>query len=136
MSEVDWKTEALNPKWWLIVNAIGHTIIGVLLPMDPDNDNELMVAGVFLVITVYMLYAAFLTTGRAQARLAAVIAGPIWVWFVVCIALGLDITYTTDAATQSFELSANVPPLMFWGMTALSGLLHGNFHNLMSSEEA
>ena len=123
---MDYKAEVLNPKWLLIINAICHTVIGVLLPLDPDNDNELMVAGVMLVITVYMLYAAFLTAGRAQARLAAVIAGPIWVWFVTCIALGLEITYTTDAATQSFDLADNVPPLIFWGMTALTGVLGWN----------
>ena len=126
---MDYKKEALNPKWWLILNALGHTFIGTLLPMDPDNDNELMITGVMLVITVYMLYAAFLTTGRAQARLAAVIAGPIWVWFVVCIALGLEITYTTDAATQSFDFADNVPPLIFWGMTALTGVLGWNMED-------
>ena len=122
---MDYKKEALNPKWWLILNALGHTFIGTLLPMDPDNDNELMISGVFLVITVYMLYAAFLTTGRAQARLAAVIAGPIWVWFVVCIALGLEITYTTDGP-YTFDFADNVPPLIFWGMTALTGVLGWN----------
>ena len=126
---MDYKKEALNPKWGLILNALGHTFIGTLLPMDPDNDNELMITGVMLVITVYMLYAAFLTAGRAQARLAAVIAGPIWVWFVVCIALGLEITYTTDAATQSFDFADNVPPLIFWGMTALTGVLGWNMED-------
>ena len=129
MSELDYMKEAMNPKRWLIVNALGHTFIGVLMPMDPDNDNELMIAGVMLVITVYMLYAAFLTTGRAQARLAAVIAGPIWVWFVVCIALGLEITYTTDAAAGSFDFADNVPPLIFWGMTALTGVLGWNMED-------
>ena len=126
---MDYKAEVLNPKWWLIINAIGHTVIGVLLPLDPDNDNELMVAGVMLVITVYMLYAAFLTAGRAQARLAAVIAGPIWVWFVVCIVLGLEITYTTDVATGSFDFADNVPPLIFWGITALTGVLGWNMED-------
>ena len=129
MSDLDSRAEVLNPKWWLIINAIGHTVIGVLLPLDPDNDNELMVAGVMLVITVYMLYAAFLTAGRALARIAAVIAGPIWVWFVMCIALGLEITYTTDAAPQSFDLADNVPPLIFWGMTALTGVLGWNMED-------
>ena len=122
---MDYMKEAMNPKWWLILNALGHTFIGTLLPMDPDNDNELMISGVMLVITVYMLYAAFLTTGRAQARLAAVIAGPIWVWFVVCIALGLEITYTTDGP-YTFDFADNVPPLIFWGMTALTGVLGWN----------
>ena len=128
MSELDYKKEALNPKWWLILNALGHTFIGTLLPMDPDNDNELLISGVMLVITVYMLYAAFLTTGRAQARLAAVIAGPIWVWFVVCIALGLEITYTTDGP-YTFDFADNVPPLIFWGMTALTGVLGWNMED-------
>ena len=126
---MDLKTELLNPKWWLVITALIHTVVGVLMELDPDNDNELMVAGVFLVITVYMLYAAFLTTGRAQARLAAVIAGPIWVWFVVCIALGLEITYTTDAATGSFDFADNVPPLVFWGITALTGVLGWNMED-------
>ena len=131
MSELDYKAEVLNPKWWLIINAIGHAVIGVLLQMDPDNDVELTIAGVFLVIAVYMLYAAFMTTGRAQARLAAVIAGPFWVWLVMCIALGVEITYADGTATEMlvFELSDNVPPLIFWGMTALTGVLGWNMED-------
>ena len=42
MSDLDYGKEALNPKWWLILNALGHTFIGVLLPMDPDNDLSLI----------------------------------------------------------------------------------------------
>jgi hypothetical protein len=125
MSEVDWKTEALNPKWWLIILALGHTFMGVLLPMDPDNDNELMVNGIFLVITVYMLYAIFLNEGQSQARLAAVIAGPVWVWFVICMALELDVTYSTEPVNWGFS-SDFVPPMMLWGMTALTGVLGWN----------
>ena len=52
MSELDYKAEVLNPKWWLIINAIGHAVIGVLLQMDPDNDVELTIAGVFLVLSL------------------------------------------------------------------------------------
>ena len=125
MSEVDWKTEALNPKWWLIILALGHTFMGTLLPMDPDNDNELMVSGIFLVTSVYMLYAIFLNEGQAQARLAAVIAGPVWVWFVICMALELEITYTTEPITWGFS-SDFVPPMILWGMTALTGVLGWN----------
>ena len=121
---MDFKKELQNPKWWLIITALVHTFVGVLLQMDPDNDNELMVAGIFLIIPVIMFYAAFMTDGRDRARLAAVIAGPIFVWFVLCIALGLEITYTTDAF--SWELSDNVPPLVIWGMTALTGVLGWN----------
>ena len=122
---MDLKTEALKPKWWLVITAVVHTVLGVLMELDPDTDNELMVAGIMLIIPVYMLYAAFMNEGRAQARLAAVIAGPIFVWFVLCIILGLQITYaTTD---YSFEFSGEViPPLVFWGMTALTGILGWN----------
>ena len=121
---MDFKKELQNPKWWLIITALVHTFVGVLFQMDPDNDNELMVAGIFLIIPVIMFYAAFMTEGQDRARLTAVVAGPIFVWFVLCIALGLEITYTTDAV--SWELSDNVPPLVFWGMTALTGVLGWN----------
>ena len=124
VNNMDFKKELQNPKWWLIITALVHTFVGVLFQMDPDNDNELMVAGIFLIIPVIMFYAAFMTEGRDRARLAAVVAGPIFVWFVLCIALGLEITYTTDAF--SWELSDNVPPLVFWGMTALTGVLGWN----------
>ena len=93
--------------------------------MDPDNDNEMMVAGIFLIISVYMLYAILLNEGQAQARLAAVIAGPIWVWFIVCAALELEVTYATE--NVNWELSADLaPPLILWGMTALTGVLGWN----------
>jgi len=124
VNNMDFKKELQNPKWWLIITALVHTFVGVLFQMDPDNDNELMINGIFLIIPVIMFYAAFMTEGRDRARLAAVVAGPIFVWFVLCIALGLEITYTTDAV--SWELSDNVPPLVFWGMTALTGVLGWN----------
>jgi hypothetical protein len=122
---MDLKTELLNPKWWLVITALIHTVVGVLMELDPDNDNELMIAGIMLTIPVYMLYAAFMNEGRAQARLAAVIAGPIFVWFVLCAILGLEITYPTTDYT--FDLSGEIiPPLVFWGMTALMGVLGWN----------
>ena len=37
MSELDYKKEALTPKWWLILNALGHTFIGTLLPLAPAD---------------------------------------------------------------------------------------------------
>ena len=85
----------------------------------------MMVAGIMLIISVYILYAAFMTEGQAQARLAVVIAGPIDVWFLICAGLELDVTHATDPVP--WELStALVPPLFFWGMTALTGVLAWN----------
>ena len=128
MSELDMKAEALNPKWWLIITAIVHTTVGVFSQLDRDNDNELMVAGIFLIITVYLLYAALMTSGRAQARLTAVLAGPIWVWFIVCAGLELDVTYATE--NVDWELGPHLaPPLIVWGMTALTGVLGWNMED-------
>ena len=125
---MDMKAEALNPKWWLIITAIVHTIVGVFSQLDPDNDNELMVAGIFLIITVYLLYAALMTSGRAQARLTAVLAGPIWVWFIVCAGLELDVTYATE--NVDWELGPEMaPPLILWGVTALTGVLSWNMED-------
>ena len=30
--------------------------------------------------------------GEEQARLAVVLAGPVWIWFVICISQGLEYT--------------------------------------------
>jgi len=55
------------------------------------------------------------------------------VWFVLCALLGLQITYATTDYT--FELSGEiVPPLVFWGMTALTGVLGWNMDDEAPAE--
>ena len=117
MSEMDAKM-ILSPKIWLLIVLVLHTVVGVIEQTDFSVDSEAERAGIFLVISAYLAYAAFLTSGQEQARLAAVLAGPIWVWFVVCTALGLD----------GWEEIA-VPPLFIWGMLALSGLMNWNMED-------
>ena len=73
----------LNPKVWLIITGFVHAIMGVLFELDMENETQVVVAGFFLLTTFTMLYAAFFTEGEQQARLATVIAGPIWVWFII-----------------------------------------------------
>ena len=86
-----------------------------------------------LLTSVTMLYVAFFIEGEDQARLTAVIAGPAWVWFVIACAMGLSWQIgTSDVMEMTF--AENIPPLLIWGLTALSGVLHGNFQNLLSSE--
>ena len=108
----------LSPKIWLLIVLVLHTAVGVIAQTDFSVDAEAERAGVFLAISAYLAYAAFLTSGQEQARLAAVLAGPIWVWFVVCTALGLE----------GWEEIA-VPPMFIWGMLALSGLMNWNMEN-------
>ena len=118
----------LNPKIWLIITGLVHAIMGVLFELDMGIETQVVVAGWFLLTTFTMLYAAFFTEGVQQARLATVIAGPVWVWFIICIAQGYTLDY--EGETWTFELGTSVPPLFFWGMTALSGIIHGNFQEL------
>ena len=118
----------LNPKVWLIITGLVHAIMGVLFELDMENETQVVVAGFLLLTTFTMLYAAFFTEGVQQARLATVIAGPVWVWFIICIAQGYTIDY--EGETWTFELGTSAPPLFIWGMTALSGIIHGNFQEL------
>ena len=117
-------------KVWLILTAFIHTFVGMLSTYDSSNDNETMILGIMLIIPVYMLYAAFMTEGQAQARLAAVFAGPIVVWFLVCAAMGLEPICYRERRMEI--LSELIPPLLFWGMTALTGLLGWNMEESAS----
>ena len=106
----------LNPKAWLIITGVMHALAGVLAELDMENETQVVISGWFLLTTVTMLYAAFFTEGVQQARLATVIAGPIWVWFIICIAQGYTLDY--EGETWTFELNTSIPPRILWGMTA------------------
>ena len=96
----------LNPKIWLVVTGLIHAGVGVLSELDMSNETQVVVSGFFLLTTFTMLYAAFFTEGEQQARLATVIAGPIWVWFVICLAQGYTIDY--EGETFTFELNTTI----------------------------
>ena len=123
----------LNPKIWLILTALIHAAVGVISQTDWGDDPQVLMAGFLLLTSVTMLYVAFFTTGEDQARLTAVIAGPAWVWFVVVCAMGLTWQVgSSDSIEMTF--AENIPPMALWGLTALSGVLHGNFQNLLSGD--
>ena len=84
---------------WLILVTLGHTGPGVILATNWADDNAKMVAGWMLLTSVTLLYAAFGMDGEEQGRLALVIAGPVWVWFVVCITQGLEYTMGKEPIT-------------------------------------
>ncbi len=113
--------DPLDPQIWLIIVTLGHTGPGVLLPTNWEDDTAKMVGGWMLLTSVTLLYAALGMDGEEQARLALVMAGPVWVWFVVCITQGLVYTMGKESITMSWK--ENAPPLVLWGVLALSGLL-------------
>ena len=123
---MDQLKKILNPKIWLLVVAIGHTL-ATILPVLSDkglnlDDTEVEYA-VWRVVSMIlpMVFIAFTFTKEIQAKLAAAIAGPVWVMFVVWIVV--------DGFQTLF-----IPPLVLWGLLALSGVLHGNFQNLLDSD--
>ena len=127
---MDQVKKILNPKIWLILTALIHAIVGIISQFDWGDDPQVLIGGFMLLTSVTMLYVAFFIEGEDQARLTAVIAGPAWVWFVISCAMGLTWQIGTGDAME-MNFADNIPPLLIWGLTALSGVLHGNFQNLL-----
>jgi hypothetical protein len=116
---MDQLKKILNPKIWLLVVAVGHTL-ATILPVLSDKGLNLEETEVeyavwrIVALIIPMVFIALTFTKEIQAKLATVIAGPVWVMFVVWIAL------------EGFE-TLLIPPLVLWGLLALSGVLHGNW---------
>lgn len=133
--EMDQLKKILNPKIWLILTALIHAVVGIILETDWSDDPQVLIGGFMLLTSVTMLYIAFFMHGQEQARLTTVIAGPAWVWFVVSCAMGL--TWQIGSGdSMEMTFAENIPPLIIWGLTALSGVLHGNFQDMMSGSDA
>ena len=79
------KDMIMKPKIWLIVIAVMHSVMGVIVPVIQmgASKDDLAIVLYFLTVSVYLLYAAFMTEGKTQARLAAVLCAPVVVWFIV-----------------------------------------------------
>ena len=110
-----------SPQNLLILTGLIHAGVGY---EDFDMGNESCSFRFFLLTTFTMLYAAFLTEGEQQARLATVIAGPIWVWFVVCVVQGYTLDY--EGETFTFEFRTSIKNYMGHN----DGIVHGNFQEL------
>tara|TARA_B100000900_G_C20049702_1_gene501434 strand:+ start:174 stop:542 length:369 start_codon:yes stop_codon:yes gene_type:complete len=114
-----------DPKIWLILVAFVHAIVGIIIPTDWSKDNNKMMAGFTLLTSFTMLYAGFCLDGEEQARLALVISGPIWVWFVVCCSMSLEFDIGKEPMVMTWK--ENIPPLLLWGIVALTGLLESGW---------
>ena len=115
----------MDPKIWLILVAFVHAIVGIIIPTDWSKDNNKMMAGFTLLTSITMLYGGFCLDGEEQARLALVIAGPIWVWFVICCSMQLEFDLTKEPTVMTWK--DNIPPLVLWGILALVSLLESGW---------
>ena len=110
----------LNPKIWLIIVAIGHTL-ETIIPVLSENASLQNIETEYAIwrfasLVIPMLFIAIAFEGEIQARLATIIGGPIWAMFVLW--QGID--------GITVEL---LPPTLLWGILAMSGVMHGNWED-------
>ena len=119
----------LNTKVWLLIIATMHMIMGVGASYVELGSEELAVIGFFAAVGFYLIYAGLMTEGQEQARLAAVLCGPVFVWFV--IAAGMDLDMAGQAAAP---LPESILPMILWGMPALCGVMGWNMDEAEPAE--
>ena len=113
----------MKPKIWLIIITLLHSFMGVIVPyiqMGGGKDDLAMIL-YFLTVSVYLLYAAFMTEGETQARLAAVLCAPVVVWFIVSAIMQLEMMGMPAA-----KLPGALFPMVMWSLPAITGIMNWN----------
>jgi len=121
----------LNTKIWLIILAVMHMLMGVGGSYAQLGSDYLALIGFFAAVGVYLFYAGLMTEGQEQTRLAAVLCGPVFVWFVICAAMGLDM-----AGQPAAPFPESIVPMILWGMPALCGVMGWNKDDTAPTAEA
>ena len=122
----------LNTKVWLTIIGVMHLLMGVIVNyMENGSEDNLAGFGFFAMISFYLIYVAFMTTGQVQARLAVIFCGPVVVWFIVCMVMDLSLFGAAVAPMPEAVL-----PLVLWGMPALCGILDWNMEESTPATEA
>ena len=119
----------LNTKVWLLIIATMHMIMGVGASYVEMGSDHLAMIGFFAAVGFYLIYAGLMTEGQEQARLAAVLCGPVFVWFV--IAAGMELDMAGQAAAPFPEA---ILPMILWGMPALCGVMGWNMDEAAPAE--
>ena len=117
------KEKLMKPKIWLIIITLLHSVMGVIVPfiqMGGGKDDLGMIL-YFLTVSVYLLYAAFMTEGETQARLAAVLCVPVVVWFIVSAIMQLEMMGMPVA-----KLPGALFPMLMWSLPAITGIMNWN----------
>jgi len=112
-----------KPKIWLIIIAIMHTFMGVIgsyITMGGSVEN----LSIFLylgIVSIYLLYVAFMTEGQTQARLATILCAPVVVWFIIGFIMKLELSGVPVA-----EMPSGLLPITLWALPALTGIINWN----------
>lgn len=126
---MDWKEKALNTKIWLLILAVMHMVMGVGGSYVQLGSDYLALIGFFAAVGTYLFYAGLMTEGQEQARLAAVLCGPVFVWFVISAAMNLDM-----AGQPAAPFPESIAPMILWGMPALCGVMGWNMDESVTTE--
>ena len=117
------KDMIMKPKIWLIIIAVMHTFMGVIgsyITMGGSIEN--LAFFLYLgIVSIYLLYAVFMTEGQTQARFAAILCAPMVVWFVIGFILKLDLHGVPVA-----EMPSGLLPLILWALPAITGIMNWN----------
>lgn len=120
----------LNTKVWLLIIATMHMIMGVGASYAELGSDHLALIGFWAAVGFYLIYAGLMTEGQEQARLAAVLCGPVFVWFVIAAGMDLDM-----AGQPAAPLPVAILPMILWGMPALCGVMGWNIDEAAPAEE-
>jgi len=123
-----------NPKIWLVIVAVPHTLFNVLVPLFTAEVGSTIFTGATFALlnTIVLASIYFLTEGETLSRLTAVIASSIFVYVIVMLTItegdGFDLSaQLTPPFIYKFSFSIEVAPsLILWGLLGLSGILHWN----------
>ena len=126
---MDWKEKALNAKIWLLILAVMHMVMGVGGSYAQLGSDYLALIGFFAAVGTYLFYAGLMIEGQEQARLAAVLCGPVFVWFVISAAMNLDM-----AGQPAAPFPESIVPMILWGMPALCGVMGWNMDESTTTE--
>ena len=133
----------LNPKFWLLVVLISHTIIGTIVPLltSEFGGAEFQAASYGMVISVVLASIYFMTENQTQARLTATIAGATLTWIIVTLianpANNFDLSVNFEPPFLykfSFDIEL-APPIILWAMLTLSGITYWNCESKSEKSE-
>ena len=114
------KDMLMKPKIWLIIIALMHLFMGVIGAYIQMGTIENLSIMIYLGITsIYLLYVAFMTEGKIQARFAVVLCAPIVVWFVIGFIMKLDFLGVPVA-----EMPSGLLPLILWLLPTITGIMN------------
>ena len=114
------KEMMMKPKIWLIIIGIMHLLMGVIVSyLTVGNEENLGMFIYFGFVCIYLFYAAFMTEGQTQSRLAVVLCAPVVGWFIISAIMNLNMFGQPIA-----EMPMVLLPLFLWTMPALTGFMN------------